>query len=110
MVLSENVWLGLLFTAYWLIILSAGVVLVTALTYVFRKFFSAKPSPTRVEEVGEEKSVEEELELSAAISAVLAYMTSPTTTKPYLERSQEPTASLWKASSMLSSTGYEGVG
>jgi hypothetical protein len=110
MILSENVWLGLLFTAYWLIILSAGVLLVMALTYVFRKFFAAKPSPTRVEEVGEGKSVEEELELSAAISAAIAYVTSPTTVKPYVEKVQESSASLWKASSILSSTGYEGVG
>jgi len=110
MILSDNVWLGLLFTAYWLIILSAGVLLVMALTYVFRKFFAAKPSPTRVEEVREEESVGDELELSAAISAVIAYMTSPTPVKSYVEKVQEPSLSLWKASSILSSTGYEEVG
>jgi|GEM_PF-1469834 len=112
MILSENLWLGLLFTAYWLIILSGGVLLVMALTYIFRKFFTAKPSPPKVEEVeevGEEKSIEE-IELSAAISAVVAYMTSQTTVKLYTEKVQEPSTSLWKASSILYSTGYEGVG
>ncbi|MEM0275033.1 MAG: hypothetical protein QXE67_02135 [Nitrososphaerota archaeon] len=102
MVLIENISLGLVFTLYWLMFLTGGVLLLLLVTYIIRRVLSTKPK--ELEEKAElEEVTEEDLELVAGLSAVFATLSKPTEISYRVEMPQ-PSTSLWKISSILYSS------
>ncbi|MCS7126223.1 MAG: hypothetical protein NZ929_04855 [Aigarchaeota archaeon] len=109
MALTNYIELGIIFTLNWLLFVTGGIVALLILIYLLRRSTSPKPVEIKEKtELKEEKTVEEELELIAGISAVVASLSQPMKTV-YVKESLEPSMSPWKISSILHSSRYGGV-
>ncbi|MEM2548064.1 MAG: hypothetical protein QW810_04315 [Nitrososphaerota archaeon] len=103
----EDLNLGFGFTLGWLALLTGGVLLILLITYLLRRVMPSKAVEIEEKTESKEEVGEEDLELIAGLSAVITTLSLPVKNK-YIREPLTPTTSLWKISSILYSSRYEG--